>query len=164
MFASPFARVYFSVTADISLFWLLWVSKWDKKLNDLWAFFGSKQCTVILPPPPSIPSSSSSSYSLLSVSPFTVLPRVLGRSLGRQCTQDGWGDGGWTNRKHLSPIMTEENHISWFAWHFSWGWLIWPSHSSIHLVTMRGHLSHPHQRAWRKIPGGNSQNRLAAGV
>lgn len=94
-----------------------------------------------------------SSCSLLSISPSTALPRLLGRSLGRQCSQDGWGDGGWTNRKHLSPIMTEENHIIWFAWHFSWGRLICPSHSSIHLVMTRGHLSHSRQRVRRKISG-----------
>lgn len=88
----------------------------------------------------------------------SLLPRLLGRSLGRQCSRrGGWGDGGWTDRKHLSPITTEENHIIWVAWHFSWGRLICPSHSSIHLVMMSGHLSHSRQRAGRKNPRGSRQ-------
>ena len=59
-----------------------------------------------------------SSNSLPSVSPSYphCFPRLLGGSLGRQCARmDGWGDGGWMDRKHLSPITTEGNHIIWFA-------------------------------------------------
>ncbi len=161
VFASPFARVCFSVTADISVFCSLCVSEWDKKLDDLWAFCGSKQCTKAscLSFPIPLFFSLSATLSILS----SLLPRLPGRSLERQCSRmdgwmDGWGDGGWTDGKHLSPIRTEENHIIWFTWHFSWGRLICPSHSSIHLAMMRGHLSHSRQRVRKKKnPWGNRQ-------
>ena len=167
MFASPFARVYSSVTADISLFFLVFVSEWDKKVDDLWAFSSSERSVeasflfffFLFTPP--------SSNSLPSVSPSYphCFPRLLGGSLGRQCARmDGWGDGGWMDRKHLSPITTEGNHIIWFAWRFfffffffSWGRLICPSRGSIHLAMMSGHLSHSRQRVKRETPGGTDK-------
>ncbi len=100
MFASPFARVCFSVTADISLFCLLFVSEWDKKLEDLWASLGSKQCAqASCLPPPTIPP-----FFLLSPADLSILssllPRLLGRSLGRQCSRmDGWMRGWWVDRQ-----------------------------------------------------------------
>lgn len=122
MFASPFARVYCSVKADTSLFFLVCVSEWDKKVDYLWAFSGSEQSKeasflffffFFYPPP--------SSRSLPSVSPSCphCFQRLLGWSSGRQRSRmEGWGDGGWMDRKHLSPITTDGNHIKWFTWRY----------------------------------------------
>lgn len=70
------------------------VSERDKKLDDLRAHSGSEPCARVnssSSPHPS-PSSLSPPYSLCS-------QHLLGRSLGEAV-------GGWTNRKHSSPIMT----------------------------------------------------------
>lgn len=144
MCASPFARDYFSVRADISFFCFLFVSEWDnsKTRGHLLARSNAQRHLLLFPHPSLLALSCRSLHLLIIFSSSS--PRAKLREAASW--MDGWMDSGRTDRKHLSPITTEENHIIWFAWHFSCGCLICPSHSSIHLVMMMGHLSHSRHR------------------
>lgn len=46
----------------------------------------------------------------LLITPVSMSPRAKLRE-AELFWMDGRVDGGWTDRKHLSPITTEENHI-----------------------------------------------------
>lgn len=103
VFASPFARVYFSVTADISLLCLLCVSERDKKLDDLWAFSGSKQCaeaSCLFLPSLLLALSCWSLHLILSAS---MSPRAR---LREAVLSDGWMDGCMVGGGRQETLVT----------------------------------------------------------
>lgn len=97
VFASPFARVHFSVTPDISHFRLIFIREWDKNHKDLWAYDNLEHSIKA----PSFPPCRFIFFSctFVFISPLYVLflfPWHLRESLDRQrSSKNGW----WTERR-----------------------------------------------------------------
>lgn len=151
-FASPAARVCFSVTAHISFSSLPRVNGPDKKLDYWRAFFWLDTIQRV------ILSCLSLVYSIFSHSSddLSAPMSTPWAKLGEPVLVNGWHAGGRTNRKHLSAIIrTEENRTIHVAF-FLKGGLMCPSHNSALSALMAWGTCHIHVRVW----GGTSQRAM----